>query len=369
MLWLLEDSYQERMKSKVICLFGSYDIGYSRNYLIIKALNKLGYKVIHINSSQKLLKHYLFLVKSFIKNYKEFPIVFIPTLGHYQVPIAWVLAKLFNKKLLFDAFYSLYDTYINDRKIAKPFSLKAFRFYFYDLLATRLADKIILDTQENIDYFVKKYKADRRKFFELPVTADPDIFKPKKLKKRKNYTVGFYGSFMPLHGVELIVKSFKHLRDSNVKCILWGIGPEIKKIKVLIKKLKLEDRIALINQKIEYSMLSDYFEKVDLFLAGPFGLSEKAKRVIPAKIAEALSSGIPTIVAMTPATAKGLDGIAGIIWLDHVSARNLALKILQSKKMTKKPHDIRNNFLKSPLSFKSFKSRLIHFINSTQRYE
>ena len=165
------------------------------------------------------------------------------------------------------------------------------RFYFYDWISVRLADKVILDTQENIDYFIKKYKARRNKFFELPVTADPDIFKTSPHKKHKVLTAGFYGSFMPLHGADTIVDAANILKTEKIKFYLLGIGPGALKIKKKIKNLGISNKVVFENKKIAYNQLPRFLAKIDLFLAGPFGETDKAKRVLPAKAVEALKAG------------------------------------------------------------------------------
>lgn len=350
--------------NKKICFFGSYDPQYPRNSLTRKAFIKLGWETVDCNDCLPGVGHYLKLISKFIKHGRKTNLIFVGVLGHYDVPLAWFFAKIFRKELIFDAFLSLYDTYIKDRKVAEPKSYKALRFYFYDWISIRLADKVILDTKENIDYFIKKYKAKRNKFFELPVTADPEIFKYYSRKRNRIFTVGFYGSFMPLHGVDVIVKALEHLKDSNIKCLLFGIGPGIDDTKKLIERLGLGGKVILTNQKVEYWQLPSYFEKIDLFLGGPFGSSDKAKRVVPAKIAESLCTGVPTIVTRTPTTNRLLRNLKGIIWLDQVLPENLARKVEEAKKFNvKKSIEIRNGFSKSQLSFEGFKNRLIGILN------
>lgn len=344
-----------------ICYFGSFDPDYSRNHLIRRALIQSGFKILECSDRSSGLNHHIKLMKFFFKEAKETNIIFVGVLGHYDVPLAWILAKIFGKKLIFDAFYSLYDTYILDRKVAKPNSFAAFRFYLYDWLSVRLADKVILDTKENIDFFVKIYRAKRQKFYELPVTADPDIFKPMTRKKNSIFTVGFYGSFMPLHGVENIVRAFKLINDKNINCVLYGEGPGVEKIKSLIKELSLEPRVTLKSKNVSYSQLPAYFKKIDLFLGGPFGSTQKAQRVVPAKIAESLFCSIPTIVIKTKATLRLLPAQnKNIIWLENNDPESIARKILSFK----------NNFQYTKvkiynmklLNFNSFKDKVYEVI-------
>lgn len=339
--------------------FGSYDPDYPRNKLTRKAMEQLGFQVVDCNDRSSGVLHFTRLVRDFVQKGPDCSLVFVPILGHYDLPLIWILTRFFRKKIIFDAFYSLYETYVIDRDQVKPRSISAIRFFIYDWLSTHLADKVIFDTKEHISYFYKTYGVRMNKMFELPVSADSDIFKYSPPKKHKVFTVGFYGSFLPLHGVEIIVESFKYVREKDIKCILWGEGPGVQKIKKLIKKHSLNKKIRLTEQKVSYNQLPRYFNKVDLFLGGPFGNSDKAKKVVPAKIAEALCSGVPTIVARTPATSRILNDYEGIIWLDLISAINLAEKIEFCKKLhLKKNNNIRRKFLKSPLRFEILEVKL-----------
>lgn len=351
---------------KSVCFFGSYTSSYSRNLLTKKAFRKLGWEVIDCNDQGGGIGHYKNLLLSFLKEGKECHILFVPVIGHFDVPLAWVLAKIFHKKIIFDAFYSLYDTYVEDRKSVSYFSIKALRYTFYDWIAVILSDRVILDTKENLEYFIKRYKLSPQKFYELPVTVDEDIFKPRPKKINKKFTIGFYGSFMPLHGVDLIVNSIYEIRDQDIKCILLGIGPGIKDIQKQVKKLKLERIITIVNKKIDYTDLPNFIVGVDIFLAGPFGTTDKAKRVLPLKAVEALSLEQSTILAKTPTTLRLLKNYKGnIIWLEEITPLGLAKILIDFKRKSKRSlKRYKGYFSDSDLSFKSYTNKLSRILNS-----
>lgn len=351
---------------KTVCFFGSYTSSYSRNLLTKKAFKKLGWEVTYCNDQGGGIRHYKNLLLSFFKEGKDCSIIFIPVIGHFDVPLAWVLAKVFKKRLIFDAFYSLYDTYVEDRKSVSRFSIKALRYTFYDWIAVILSDKVILDTKENMEYFIKRYKLSSQKFYELPVTVDEDIFKPRSKKVNKKFTIGFYGSFMPLHGVDLIVNSIYELRDQDIKCILLGIGPGVKDIQKQVKKLKLEKVITIINKKIDYEELPEFIASVDIFLSGPFGSTDKAKRVLPLKAVESLSLNQSTIVAKTPTTFRLLGSYKGEIhWLEEITPTALAKLIIKLKEKSRKSINRHQDyFSSSDLSFKSYTNKLSSILSS-----
>lgn len=342
-----------------VCFFGSYSPDYPRNLLTKKAFKKLGYRVIECNDQGGGLIHYLNLLKKFIKNGRECNFIFVGVVGHYDLLMAFLFGKIFNKKIIFDAFYSLYDTYILDRKQYHKFSFQSWRFFFYDFISIRLADIVILDSKENIDFMARKYKVNNPgNFFELPVSADPHIFfKRDSITKNKSFTLGFYGSFLPLHGVNLIVNCIKLLKDEKIRLLLLGKGPGLNSIKNKVKKLKLDKKIKFL-KPLSYENLPNFYQKIDLFLAGPFGSTDKAERVLPAKVAEALAMEKDLVVAKTKTTKRLLKGFDDIYWLNEKNPNTLKDLILNIKNKKNFPKKTKNYFSKSILNFENFVKNL-----------
>lgn len=345
-----------------ICLFGSFDPKYPRNILTTKAFVSKGFDIYNCGDNSSGIKHYLNLVKQFLLNGKDCQIIFVGVLGHYDVPLGWLLAKIFHKKLIFDAFYSLYDTYIHDRQETTTASLKAIRFWIYDWLSSHMADKLIFDTLETGQYFVDHYNVNNKKIYELPVTADPQIFQPVKKIEHKYFTVGFYGSFLPLHGIDLIIEAMTLLRNNNLKLVLVGQGPGLISAKQKVKNLNLDSMVSFENY-LDYHRLPYFYSRIDLFLAGPFGNTQKAQKVMTAKTVEALSCGIVTIVGANKATKRLLKNIKGDLYFleknDPKALASLILKLKQKKGLKKV-----KNFQKSSLGFEGFSNKLLKIINA-----
>src|SRR3989344_8962165 len=110
---------------KKICYFGSFLADYSRNKILIQGLKENNCEIIFCQDSSYGVSHYLKLVKYFIKIHKKCDVILVGTIGLYDIPLAWILGKVFGKKVIFDAFISFYDTYVFDRKVIKKNSFKA----------------------------------------------------------------------------------------------------------------------------------------------------------------------------------------------------------------------------------------------------
>ena len=140
-----------------ICYFGNFNPDYARNKVIIKGLEENGVKVVY----SLRVPHDLVIV-----GYSD---------SRWVVPLARLLSR---KKIVWDAFYSLYDSWVFDRKLVSPRSLKAKYYWWADWLSCTLADRILLDTNAHIDYFVKTFRIPRHKFVRVLVGTDDQIFHP-----------------------------------------------------------------------------------------------------------------------------------------------------------------------------------------------
>ena len=77
--------------------------------------------------------------------------------GFFGQPLVPVIKKLTSKPIVFDAFLSAYDTMCFDRKKFKPDSCAGGFFYWLDKHSCEQSDRIILDTNAHIDYFLKTF--------------------------------------------------------------------------------------------------------------------------------------------------------------------------------------------------------------------
>ena len=99
----------------------------------------------------------------------------------------------------------------------------------------KLVDIIILDTNENINYFSKKFYADKTKFRRLFIGSEKFIV-PKKIIGNsigREFIVHFHGYFIPLHGIEHIIKAAKILENERIVFRIIGRGQTYGELKNL----------------------------------------------------------------------------------------------------------------------------------------
>lgn len=305
----------------VICYFGFYDANYSRNRILMKGLKKNGAEVIECHTVKTGLAKYWELVLKFFKIKNKFDVMVVGFPGFQSVILAKILTR---KPVIFDAFLSLYDSNVFDRKLYPARSFKAYKDWFLDWLSCRLADKVIIDTNEHINYFVEEFGVSRKKIFRIFVGSDDDYFKPVNNKKDNNkFVVHFHGWGVPLQGVEYIIKAARILKNEEIYFNIIGT-----KVKIEHEDLTLE-KVRFFNY-MPYEELNNYLAMAHVSL-GIFGKTPKAKRVIPNKIFESLAARVPVITAETPAIKELFRDKENIIFCQSADEKDLAEKILLLK--------------------------------------
>lgn len=303
-----------------VCFFGIYDPNYSRNSILIKGLRANGVSVIECNATFGRIKKYFSLFLKHWKIKKKYDVMIIAFPGYQAV----ILAKFLTKKpKIFDAFFSIYDSEVRDRKSTKARSLKALYYWLLDWLACRAADKIILDTYAHIEYFCGLFNLKREKFIRVLLGADDQIIKFKLPKEQENFLVHFHGIATPLQGVGVILAAARLLRRENIKFNLVGSK---------IKRQEAEEDKANINylKTVPYLELIKIMAEADICL-GIFGDSIKTQVVIPNKVYEALACGRAIITAETPAVRELLADRRDCLFCRVGDAEDLAEKIMLLK--------------------------------------
>ena len=317
-----------------VCYFGSYDILYARNRVLMKGLTKNNVRILECNDRSKKLRKFWLLLKQYRKLRKEnYDIMFVGFQGQVVMPLAWLLARLDRKKIVFDALFSLYDSAVLDRKEVPKNSFRAKFLYFLDWLACRLADIIIVHTKFHQEFFLKEFNLQhcQDKFRTLYVGVDDEVIfpKPELNPKGEPFIIHFHGSYIPAQGLEhVIIKAAKILKNENIVFNLIGKGQAYPEVRKLAKKWNLT-KVNFIDP-VPYRVLGEYMNRSDICL-GSFGTSPKIKRVVPLKVFEALACGRALITARTPAIEQLLTDRKNCLLTKPGDPWDLADKILELK--------------------------------------
>ena len=321
-----------------LLFFGGYDPAYPRNAIIRKGWRKLGLPLSECGTGmrRKVYTRYPALLWRYAGSGGKGRIIFVPDFRHKDVPLAWLLARISGRKLVFDPLVSRYETRVLDRGDAAHGSPQAWHNRNLDRISLRLPDLVLADTDVHADFFAGEFGVDRAVVRAVPVGFDEDIFKEAPVREGAGTCrVLFYGTYLPLHGVETIVEAAAILRGRKVVFTLVGTGQTHAGVKRRAEREgcgNIEFRLP-----VREDELAPLIAGADIVL-GVFGSTLKAGMVVPNKVYQSLAVGRAVITADTPAVREHFKSgthlltvppadpaaLAGAVerLIDNVEARN-----------------------------------------------
>lgn len=269
----------KQIKNKRLVFITTKNVDYIRNIQEIRILEKEAKSVELICSNKKnyvarvweIWCKLLFL-------HKNFDVVFI---GFAPQLVALFFRKFRHKIIIIDFFISVYDTLVNDRKKLSARNPIAKMCHWIDSYVIKKADMIITDTKADAEYFIDEFKGEKDKFETFYLEADKTIYYPRKQQKGLNlldkYVVLYFGSILPLQGVDVVLDAVKLLKEET-RIFFQIIGPISKEY-----SKPIQNNVEYIDW-LEQKELAEYIANADLCLAGHFnGNIDKAKRTVPGK--------------------------------------------------------------------------------------
>ena len=341
-----------------ICFFGTYERDYPRNRTLVEGLKRTGWQVLecHVPLWEKerdktgrylgpfslvlraveLKLASLRLLLKYVSTVGRYDLMLVGYIGHFDMPLAWLLTRFPRRPLVFSPLISLYDTLVDDRRSIAEGTLMSRFLRWLDRQACAKADLVLLDTEAHIDYFVEEFSLPRKRFARVFVGAvEPDApagvngsdahgDAPLEDAPSEDtsvigtstgdtpFRVMFIGKFIPLHGLPFMLEAANRLKDvPDIEFHFVGSGQLTDEIHETARRLNLEN--VRFTDWIPYEQLHRFLQGWGVCL-GIFGTSEKAVRVIPGKVFVALSAGKAVITADSPAVRELLtDGESAVL--------------------------------------------------------
>lgn len=263
-----------------------------RNRLLIRGLSKHYPVTVVASERHSYPERFVEILPRLIDATRRADIIVCGFLGQ---PLALV-ARLLRKPILLDAFVSVYDTLCLDRHTTSPSSPLGRASFALDQYSMRAANLVLVDT------------ASQRAFFASTFGVSPDHYQVHYLGPDFELTTSrtsprvtgvvnvlHYGSYLPLHGTEVIVEAAQLTReDSTIRYTFIGSGPRYGKTRSLASKIGLSN-VHFVDW-LPIDRLAKEIQSATIGLGGHFADNPKARRVIAGKSYQFLASGIPTIV-------------------------------------------------------------------------
>ena len=225
-------------------------------------------------------------------------VVVVPHPSQIDAVVIGLLCRVVRLPMVIDYFVSLHETVVVDRGLVRASSPVAKLLAKCDAWAARLADVVLTDTPEDADEFSRVTGTPRGKWHVVWVGADPAVFTERPDIAVEPRSVLFYGTYIPLQGIEHIVRaSLLMPRDWRIRLI--GNGQLRSDIDKLVAQLNAP--VEMIDQVPEADLPAHI--AASMVCLGVFADSAKTQRVIPNKVFQCLAVGRPVVTAATPAIA------------------------------------------------------------------
>ncbi|MFH1567674.1 MAG: glycosyltransferase, partial [Gemmatimonadota bacterium] len=299
-----------------ICFFGTYarGEGYPVNRVLIKGLERAGAQVFEcredlwgpflyrayrgrswrglIALGLRAAACYARLVWRYLRS-PAHEVVVVGYAGYLDVHLARLLAAGRGRHVLLVSFISLYDTLVCDRQEVAAASWRGRWLWHVDHWAFRAAHAVLADTEALCAYYATTFGLPRAHFVRSFVGEDDDEFGPRTVRPGgAELQVLFFGTYVPLHGVEVIVDAATALReDSGLRFTLVGAGQLYPGLRRRADERGLA-QVSFVDRWVSTAELVERIAAADVCL-GIFGQTAKAERVIPYKVYDALAVGRP----------------------------------------------------------------------------
>ena len=211
--------------------------------------------------------------------------------GHFDLPAARRVAR--GRPVVFNPLVSLHDTLVGDRVRFGPRSPAAGILRAIDHRAFRGADLVVADTEANAAFFRQAFGLAEERVAVALVGADEPLFRP-AFHPPEPFHALFVGKLIPLHGLQTILAAAELVPEIPFRVV--GEGQEGH---LLERRPPNVEHVPWIT----YEELPDAYRAAGCGL-GVFGTGDKAARVIPNKVFQALACACPVVTSDTVAVRE-----------------------------------------------------------------
>ncbi|KKS39421.1 MAG: Glycosyl transferase group 1 [Parcubacteria group bacterium GW2011_GWD2_42_14] len=310
---------------KTVLYFGNIDLEVSRNKIYVDGLRKNGVEVLLCVDRSRGIRKYWNLYKKHKELLGKYDALIVGYGGYVTVPMAKLIS---NKPVIFDALCSFYETEILSRDALKEIPFRILYVRFIDWLSTYFADKILVESNKQKEYFSEKLKVKSEKLLTVYTGVDDSIFKfDESIEKYEKFTVLFRGRIMSEAGVPTIIKTAKFLENKNIDFLIIGHGYN-DAMREFEKVLKEENpkNVTYVGKQLPFDELVILMQKCHVSL-GQFAKHERLERTIPHKAYESLALKLPYITARTGGVQEVLQEDVHCLMVNPEDPEDLAQKI------------------------------------------
>jgi len=274
---------------------------YIRSESLVRALgNCAGIELLVARNRSTGIKRYLETWRALLQLRKTHtPDIYVLGFRGHEMfwPVRWLTR---GKPLVFDALMSP-SAALREENIAGLFGkLLAPLLGHFERGILQRADLVLTDTQKHVEFYVAHFGLSQDKVLAIPVGAmeasAPTDSSAASAAANAPFKVLFYGSMLPLHGVDVIVAAAAQLTDLPIRFdFIGGSARQAQRLQ----------HLCAAHGVTQYShrrwvpldgLVGSEIPCADLCLGGPFGGTPQARRVITSKTSQGLALGKATVI-------------------------------------------------------------------------
>ena len=333
-----------------VCYLGAYDREHVRNRVIIRGLQRAGVEVIEIHEPVfcdtdervasarrgllqprlwcRLARAHAFLAWRYLKS-PPHDLVIVGHPGHPELLLARLLTWLRRTPLLWDALTSLYETIVEDRDLLSATSASARWLLRAEKMLYRLPDRILVDTEAQGALIQSRYRIGPGRLRRVWVGAPDDLpSEPVPPSSGDGFRVVYFGKFIPLHGLELVLQAAHLLRHRpDIRFELMGSGQTLTQMRQMARDLAL-DNVRFMPEWLPLEALAQRVAGASVCL-GVFGTATKTQRVIPIKAYLAWALGLALVTNDSPGIRELVTPDVDALLCEPGDPQSLAAAILR----------------------------------------
>lgn len=204
----------------------------------------------------------------------------------------WVgmLPGFIRPRCVIDAYISIWDAWVNDRGYMRTSRISS-ALRRLEAFSYKAAWKVLVDTTANGDFMTERFGLAPADVMVIPLAIDEQawatVAQPAQFGKRSakpKLSVVYLGTFVPLHGLQVVVDAIKQLAHlADVEYVFIGDGQQAHILEELIEQMPRGCRITWMRGFYAPEEVVPFIRSADVAL-GVFGGTGKASRVLPFKL-------------------------------------------------------------------------------------
>lgn len=341
-----------------ICYFGTYDAHFAKNKFILRALELNDVEVIKIHrqvpvtdlNKKRHVSPWLLAKRLFVK-FSILPISFhhwqaikscdailVGYPGHMDVPFAAIISRLSGVPMFFDPVLILAKTFTESVPMITQGSFIYRCIVFAESVIYKIPKLIFTETEYTKTMLQEMFGIPDEKIKVLYLGADDAIYKKKSGIGGKTLIVTYYGMYIKIHGVPVIVEAATLLKDEpGITFQLIGRGPLYEETAKAVAERGLTNVDLLPN--VTEANAFPYLAKGSVFL-GFLTDSDLVQRTIPNKVYQGMAMGQVVLTAGTKVAKLHFKDRENAMLVEPDDARAVARALLWLYKNPKETKEI-----------------------------